>query len=395
MGRTRQMKTALWIALRTLQIFFLGMIGGVSIQPSFAADDFAACQQSWARALIDIRSSGTEPHDYETWGPIGQIATYCPHHPELIETLFTVLNDETRREDWDQAMQWIAQAVHYGVKLSKPQVESLVKILPKLPVYHRDGCLSLLGGQKDNAEIAITAVRPYLANEKATLSTIAAAAVLRLSPTDPEAQKVLLNVATSQTIKDRRCATRRMGRSGVDTPQFREALRVAMKDADSGVRVLSACSLWEITKSADESLPVLKVSLADESVQIDCNTVMYPSATYPSQHLSTINCLGEMAITEPGAKQLLEDIAMKRIAVGDEWPQISQTLISAHGKVKYGEMSFEEAAIRTALADDGVFSEIAKQRFSKRTTVELEETLKLFEAFRKQEALWSEASQLP
>ena len=168
-----------------------------------------------------------------------------------------------------------------------------------------------------------------------------------------------------------------------------------MKDADSGVRVLSSRSLWEITKSADESLPVLKVSLADESVQIDCNTVMYPSATYPSQHLSTINCLGEMAITEPGAKQLLEDIAMKRIAVGDEWPQISQTLISAHGKVKYGEMSFQEAAIRTALADDGVFSEIAKQRFSKRTTVELEETLKLFEAFRKQEALWSEASQLP
>ena len=389
------MKTALCIALRTLQIFFLWMIGGVLIQSSFAADDFDACKQRWARALIDIRSPKPSPHDYDTWGPISQIATCCPHHPELIDALFSVLNDDTRREDWDQAMQWISQAVHGGVKLSKSNVESLSKILPKLQLYDRDGCMGLLGGQKEHTEIAIAAVRPYLAHEKATLSTIAAAAVLRLDPTDQEARNVLLNVVTSLTIKDRRCSVYRIGRSGVDTPQFREALRVAMKDSDSGVRVLSACSLWEITKSTEESLPVLKASLADEIVQINLNTVMIPSATYPSQHLSTINCLGEMAITEPGAKQLLDDIATKRIVIGDEWQLISLALIRSQGKVKYGAMSFQEAAIRMALADDGVFSEIARKRFSKLPSVELEAKLELFAAFRKQDAIWSEVSKLP
>ncbi len=395
MGRTGQMKTALWIALRTFQVLFLWMIGGVSIQSSFAADVFDACSQSWTRALIQIRSPGLSPYDYETWGPISQIATYCPHHPELIDTLFSVLNDDTRRDDWDQAMLWISQAVHGGVKLSKSNVESLVKRLPKLPLYDRGGCMSLLGNAKDHVEIATAAVRPYLANDKATVSTVAAASILRLVATDQEAQKVLLTVATSPTVKDRRCSVFRIGRSGVDTPPFREALRVAMKDSDSGVRVLSACSLWQITKSTEESLPVLKASLADEIVQIEFKTAMAPSATYPSQHISTINCLGEMAITEPGAKQLLDDIATKRIEFGDEWPLIAQTLIGAHGKVKYGTMSYQEAAIRMALADDGVFSEIARKRFSKLTNAELESKLELFAAFRKQDAKWSEVSKHP
>lgn len=384
------MKTSMWNPYRQILIVTLCCFSGVSIRSSLAGDDLETWKQRGARALVDVRGSDPDLHGYETWGPILQIAEFCPHHPELIETMFSVLKDETRRDDWVQSMGCVSTAVHYGFKLSQSHVQTLVAILPKLRVYDRGGCLALLGSAKDHAVIAIAAVRPYLAHENAILSAIAAASVLRLAPTDREAQDVLLKVASSMTIKDRRCAVYRMGRSGVDTPEFRDALRVAMKDLDSGVRVLSACSLWGITKSAEETLPVLRASLADESVQIDLSPAFYPSRTYPSQHVSVINCLGEMATTEPVAKQLVEDLAMKKIIVDDEWGAIIFPLIRANGRVKYGETSFQEAAIRTALADDGVFSEIAKKVFSELTTDERRASLELYSALREQEAIWKE-----
>lgn len=389
------MKTTLLIALRTLPILISWLIYGVSIQSLLAADDFAASKQRWALALVDVQSPDPSRHQSETWWAIDEIVKYCPHHPELIDTLFSVLNDDTRRDDWEQAIMNIHTAVQGDARLSKSHVDKLTQILPQIVIYKRGSCIGLLGLQKENAAIAIAAVRPYLASDESALSTRAASSVLRLSPTDQEAQRVLLTLATSQTIKDRRCAVYWMGKSGVDTPQFREALRVAMKDSDSGVRVLSSSSFWEITKSAEESLPVLRASLDDESVFIEFGATIARNVTYPSQHVSTINCLGEMATIDHNAKQLLEDIAMKKITVEDAWASISDSLIRSNGRVKYGVTSFQEAAVRTALADDGVFSEIARKRLSKLTTVELKAKLKLFSAFRKQDAVWSEASKLP
>lgn len=388
--RIRQLKTSWRSPFRQFLIVTLCWVAGVSIRSALAGDDLETWKQDGARALIDVRGSGPDLQGYETWGPILQIAEFCPHHPELIETLFSVLQDETRRDDWEQAMGCVSTAVHHGFKLSLSHVHTLVAILPKLKVYDCGGCLFLLGTAQEHADIAMAAVRPYLAHDNTPLSTNAAASVLRLNPTDREAHDVLLKVAISMTIKDRRCAVFRMGRSGVDTPQFRDALRVAMKDSDSGVRVLSACSLWGITKSAEEALPVLRASLADESVQIDFSPVSFPSRTYPSQHVSIINCLGEMATTKPAAKQLVEDIAMKKIVVDDEWGAIIPSLIRANGRVKYGETSFQEAVIRTALADDGVFSEIAKNLYSKLTNDERRSRLELYPALREQEALWKE-----
>ncbi|MFO1007736.1 MAG: hypothetical protein U0929_17365 [Planctomycetaceae bacterium] len=240
--------------------------------------------------------------------------------------------------------------------------------------------------------MAIEAIRPELASDHIAIRTFAAASVLRLKPTDEKAKHILLTVSASPEISERQRAVRMIGSTGLDIAQFTEALRSALKDIDSGVRVLAACSLWEITRSEDESLPVLISSLSDEIVYINLDTVTFASRSYPSQHLTAILCLGEMSGTVPGAQQALDDIAKKRIMLADDWRLISMALLLANGTAKYPGMQIQEIAIRTALDDDSVFSEIAKVQLTGMTAAEMSARLELFEAFRKQEARWKESS---
>lgn len=391
------MKTA-WLTIRRMiYLCIVWAVGEQLIPTCIAVDNFDTCKQKWAEAIADIRSPAEpsdDSNDYETWGWINQITTHCPHYPGIVDPLFAILDDDNRREEWMQSIQCIDHVVRGGVVLSNANVESLARVLPQVDVYDRRQGLWLLGACKQSAEIAIEAIRPDLVNDHVAIRTFAAASVLRLKPTDETAKQILLMLSASPEISERQRAVRMIGSTGLDIPQFADALRAALKDVDSGVRVLAACSLWEMTRSEDESLPVLISSLSDEIVYINLDAVTFASRTYPSQFLAAISCLGEMSGMVPSAQQVLEDIARKRIQIADDWRAISMALLSANGAAKYPGMQLQEITIHTALDDDGAFSEIAKAQLTRLTAAEMAARLELFEAFRKQEARWKESNSL-
>jgi HEAT repeat protein len=132
----------------------------------------------------------------------------------------------------------------------------------------------------------------------------AAGALIQIKKGHPESLDWLLDRLKSDRPLERATAASALGRLGPYGKPAVAKLLERLEDQDSTVRVLAACSLWQLTLEPSRILPVLQGALGDANAEVKLS----PDgvwATHPTQRQLAAFYLGGMG---PAARPAVPDL---------------------------------------------------------------------------------------